>query len=355
MSEGDSRPRAFSGPYASGVVLAGLAALMFGATTPLLEKLGRGVGPVGAAGLLYAGAALGSVDPFARKDREARLGRTQLPRLMAVAALGAVIAPIALMWGLSHTGAFGASLLLNLETVFTVLIAWRWFGEPLGARIVAAMGAMMAGAALLVVSAGGASGFGWGAVGIAGATLAWALDNTLTRPLADFDPSAVVRGKGAIGATLSIATALVLGQRWPSIAAGAGLVACGAVGYGLSLRLYLLAQRRVGAARTASVFAVAPFVGAAVAWIGGERPGAVALGPATVLFAVGLYLHLAEQHAHRHQHDALEHEHAHRHDDDHHHHRHDPPFTGAHSHVHRHQAMVHGHPHGPDLHHVHRH
>jgi drug/metabolite transporter (DMT)-like permease len=339
-------------PFAAGVLLASLAAVSFGATTPLLEKLGRGVGPIPAACLLYAGAALGTIG---RRGHEAKVRSSSLGRLLAVAALGAVIAPICLMWGLSHIGAFGASLLLNFETLFTVLLAWRWFGEPIGRRVAAAIALMLGGAALLVVDSGPGGGFGWGAVGIVAATLAWALDNALTRPLADFDPKEVVRYKGALGAAFSLGAALLLRQPWPGGAATAALLACGAVGYGLSLRFYLLAQRRIGAARTASVFALAPFVGASVAWLAGERPGALGWGPATVFFALGIYLHLAEQHAHAHAHEALDHEHAHRHDDGHHHHHHHPAFAGQHSHPHRHESQAHAHPHGPDLHHGHRH
>jgi drug/metabolite transporter (DMT)-like permease len=353
----DSRHEAThtSRPFTGGVLFAALAAACFGVTTPVLEKLGRGVGPIVAAGWLYAGAALGSIHPFARRGREARVERKHLRRLSAVALLGAVTAPVCLIWGLSHTGAFGASLLLNFEAVFTVLLAWRWFHEPVGPRFAAAMALMFAGGVLLVVGGGGVGGFGWGAVGVVAATLAWALDNTLSRPLADLDPSDVVRWKGALGAAVSLALSLLAGQAWPSAGGIAGLLACGAVGYGVSLRCYLMAQRRIGAARTASVFAVAPFIGATTAWLAGERPGALALGPATALFALGMVLHLAEQHAHHHLHESLEHEHAHRHDDGHHQHVHDQPVEGAHSHVHRHEAQAHAHPHGPDLHHGHRH
>ena len=341
-------------PFAGGVAFAALAAACFGVTTPALERLGRGVGPLAAAGWLYAGAALGSI-PFGRRAKDARVERKHVRRLLVVAALGAVTAPVCLLWGLSHTGAFGASLLLNFEAPFTVLLAWRCFHEPIGPRFAAAMALMLAGGVLLVAGGGGAAGFGWGAAGVVAATLAWALDNTLTRPLADLDPSDVVFWKGVLGAAFSLGISLLVRQTWPSAAGIAGFSACGAVGYGISLRCYLLAQRRIGAARTASVFALAPFIGALTAWLAGERPGVLALGPATALFALGIALHVAEKHAHYHVHEALEHEHAHRHDDGHHHHVHDPPVVGTHSHRHRHEAEGHAHPHGPDLHHGHRH
>jgi len=134
-----------------------------------------------------------------------------------------------------------------------------------------------------------------------------------------------------------------------------GLLLVGATGYGLSLRLYLLAQRAFGAARTGSVFAFAPFMGALLAVALGERflSWGVLLGGGLML--LGVLLHLTESHDHVHVHEALVHEHAHVHDDGHHAHVHDPMPDGPHSHVHEHEPVRHAHAHVPDAHHTHRH
>jgi drug/metabolite transporter (DMT)-like permease len=216
--------------------------------------------------------------------------------------------------------------------------------------------AMVCGGALLVVGGREASiTAGWGALAVAAATLAWAGDNVVGRPLADRDPPQVVLAKGALGAALSLAIACALGEPWPRWTAVAALGGCGAVGYGLSLRLYLRAQRVVGAARTGSIFAAAPFLGAAMAWAMGERAGGLATLGAGALCAVGVALHLTESHDHAHRHDAAEHEHAHRHDDGHHTHTHDVLPDREHSHPHRHEPLAHVHAHGSDLHHRHGH
>ncbi|MDE2505436.1 MAG: EamA/RhaT family transporter, partial [Burkholderiales bacterium] len=161
--------------------------------------------------------------------------------------------------------------------------------------------------------------------------------------------------KGALGALATAALALALGEAAPPWRAALALLAIGALGYGLSLRCYLLAQRAFGAARTASVFASAPFIGAVCAWALGDRSGSAWMAGAALLMAAGIALHLAERHEHEHAHDALEHEHAHRHDDGHHEHRHEPMPAGAHSHAHRHAPLRHRHAHVPDPHHAHRH
>ena len=124
---------------------------------------------------------------------------------------------------------------------------------------------------------------------------------------------------------------------------------------GLSLRFYLLAQRAFGAARTGSVLAFAPFIGAALdaAMAFQSMTWLMALGGALML--AGVVLHLTETHRHEHLHEAMEHEHAHAHDDGHHDHLHDPMPSGVHSHLHRHEPTRHERPHVSDAHHAHPH
>jgi drug/metabolite transporter (DMT)-like permease len=305
---------------ARGGVLALASAVAFGVTTPLVQRFGRGVGPFTTAALLYGGAALLSM--HAGPDRtEAPLRTKDMPRVAAVAALGAVAAPVALAWGLQRTSGVTASLLLNLEALFTVVLARILWAEPIGARVGAALVAMTVGGALLVAQ-GSASGLNsrWGVVAVVAATLAWAGDNAAGRPLADRDPTEVVLTKAALGAVASASLACVFHENVPDWSAALALAMCGAGGYGLSLRLYLQAQRIIGAARTGSVFACAPFVGAALAWALGERIGGAATLVAGGLCATGLWLHLTERHEHEHAHGDLVHSHPHGLDAEHRHH-----------------------------------
>jgi drug/metabolite transporter (DMT)-like permease len=348
-------------PAFRGTVLALVSAVAFGVTTPLVQRFGRGVGSFATAALLYGGAAI--VGAATRSKSEARVERAHVARIVAVAIAGAGIAPALLAWGLGRTSGTTASLMLNLEAVFTVVLAKALWSEHVGRRVAIAVSLLAVGGALLVVdrarASEGASGAvlaasTWGLAAIAGAALAWALDNALARPLSALDPSAIVASKGAIGAALSALVALVLREPWPGVGPMLGLVLVGATGYGMSLRLYLRAQRELGAGRTASVFASAPFCGAALAWALGEPAGVFAAAGAG-LMVVGLVLHLTEHHGHAHVHEPVEHEHAHRHDDGHHDHAHDPMPEGEHTHPHRHPRLEHDHPHVPDLHHAHDH
>jgi drug/metabolite transporter (DMT)-like permease len=307
-------------PIAAGGLLAFASALAFGATTPLVQRFGRGVGPFTTAALLYGGAALLSM--HAGPDRaESPLRTRDVPRLAAVASLGAVAAPVAFAWGLQRTSGVTASLLLNLEALFTVVLARILWSEPIGARVGGALMAMTAAGALLVAQ-GSESGVDsrWGVVAVMVATLAWAGDNAVGRPLADRDPTQVVLAKSALGAVASASLAGAFHEAPPEWPAALALAACGAGGYGASLRLYLRAQRSIGAARTGSVFACAPFVGAALAWALGERIGGIVTLAAGALCVLGLWLHLTEKHDHVHSHGDLVHSHPHGLDADHRHH-----------------------------------
>jgi drug/metabolite transporter (DMT)-like permease len=341
-----------------GVALAALAALLFGATTPLIKAAAGATGPVVVGALLYLGAGLESwlavLLARARGRAPAVAPRGVRWRLVLVALVGASAAPALLVAGLARTDAATASLLLALEAPFTLLLARAFLGEHLGRRVIIAAALIFAAAALLAAPRG-APAEALGAALVAAATLAWATDNLLSRALADHDPVAVVAWKGLLGAAASTATALALAEAPPHLETAAALVALGAVGYGVSLQLYLRAQSLVGAARTASVFAAGPFVGATLALAAGAPWPGPRLVIAAAFIATGVWLHLSERHAHAHAHEAVEHEHMHTHDDLHHTHAHDPMPSVAHSHVHRHDALTHEHEHGEDLHHRHRH
>ncbi len=343
-------------PALRGGLLALVAALLFGVSTPLVQKFGLGLGAFSTAALLYAGAAAVGLLSRQHTEREARLRRTDLPRLLAMAGFGAVIGPVALAWGLQHTSGTSASLMLTLEALFTAVLAWRLYRETMDGRVWTAMALLLAGGMVLVIDqgrTGGAQLFGLLAVLLA--TAAWGVDNTLSRALAERDPGQVVMVKAVLGASATSLLALVFGEPMPSTSAALALFAIGATGYGLSLRLYLLAQRAFGAARTGSVFAFAPFIGAAFAVVLGDRSASGLMALGGVLMLAGMVLHLAESHAHEHEHEAHEHEHAHRHDDGHHDHVHDNMPTGSHSHLHLHSPVRHAHSHVPDAHHGHWH
>lgn len=347
-------------PMQNGILLALSSAVLFGASAPLAKLMLGTVDPWMMAGLLYLGAGLGlaainmSRNLLGIPAIEAPLRRHDMLWLAAVIVAGGVLGPLFLMFGLARTSAASGSLLLNLEGLATMGIAWVVFRENVDRRLLFGAFAILAGAALL--SWQGKASLDLGAALIALSCICWGIDNNLTRKLSSADPLQIAMLKGLVAGAVNTILAMSQGALVP---AGGIIVAAGVVGffsYGISLALYVLALRHLGAARTGAYFSLAPFIGALLALPLLGEALTVRLGVAGGMMAVGLWLHLTERHEHEHAHEAMEHEHQHVHDE-HHQHAHGPgdPPGEPHSHPHRHEPLIHKHPHYPDLHHRHRH
>ena len=333
-----------------------LSAALFGASTPFAKTLVREVEPLVLAGLLYLGSGVGLAIWRGMRPRAAGpLGAGDWPWLGAAILSGGVAAPALFMFGLSSIDGAAASLLLNFEAVFTALLAWIVFRENFDRRIFLGMAAIVTGGVIL--SWGGAPGGGLGgALLVGGACLCWALDNNLTRRVSGGDPVSLAALKGLAAGSVNLGLALMQGAALPQPGVAAMASVLGLLGYGVSLVLFILALRDLGAARTGAYFSVAPFFGAALALLLlGERAGP-AFWLAAGLMAIGVWLHVTERHEHEHIHEPLVHTHEHTHDE-HHKHSHEAAWDGAepHTHAHRHSALRHRHPHYPDLHHRHTH
>lgn len=353
----------------TGPTTAILAAVLFGVSTPLAKLLVHDLSPWMLAGLLYLGSGIGlglvrlvrglATSPM-RSERSIR--GTEWLWLFGAVFAGGVAGPVLLMSGLTATPASTASLLLNLEGVFTALLAWFVFREGFDRRLVAGMVAIVAGAAVLSwggpldIASGWASGWagGWGPAAVAAACLMWAVDNNLTRKVSLADPMHIATIKGLVAGSVNVGIALALGDGLPAVPTMAAAMLVGLLGYGVSLVLFVVALRHIGTARTGAYFSTAPFVGgiASLAMFG--EPVTAGMAAAAVLMGIGVWLHLTEDHDHEHVHEEIEHDHPHVHDD-HHRHHHDGPVTEPHSHRHRHARLRHRHAHFPDAHHVHTH
>ncbi|RBP13174.1 drug/metabolite transporter (DMT)-like permease [Roseiarcus fermentans] len=343
-------------PLWPGVPLALGSAVLFGAAAPFSKSLSGALDPFMLAGLLYLGAGLGLLGlrllPFPRA-REAELQRRDWPWLAAAIAAGGVAGPVLLMAGLARTSASNGALLLNLEGLATVGLAWVVFKENVDLRVLIGAFAILCGAALLAWGGDGAA-LDLGALLVAGASLAWGIDNNLTRKISAADPATIAIWKGCAAGSVNVGIALAAGSSLPPASKAIEAALVGFFCVGVSLVLFILALRQLGAARTGAYYSLAPFVGAALSIVALGEPLTAQLLVAGVLMGIGLWLHLIERHEHEHVHEAMEHNHVHTHDV-HHQHGHGGPVEEPHSHVHRHARVSHAHVHYPDLHHRHRH
>ena len=343
----------------SAIASALLAACLFGASIPAAKVLAGEMSALWLAGLLYAGSGAGLTLWLVTRGivPGAQLGRTDIPWLAGAVLCGGVLGPVLLMLGLAATSATAGALLLNLEGVFTALLAWFVFRENFDRRIALGMGLIVAGGVLLSFAPDESQDIASiGALTIAVACLAWAVDNNLTRRISSGDPVQIAAIKGIAAGAANLALAAASGAAWPGVANAAAAAGVGLLGYGVSLALFVVALRELGAARTGAYFSTAPFVGVVIAvFVLGEIPSAL-FWVAALFMGAGVWLHVTERHEHMHAHEPMEHAHSHVHDE-HHAHEHEFDWDGSepHAHAHRHGRLVHGHPHYPDIHHRHGH
>jgi drug/metabolite transporter (DMT)-like permease len=298
-------------------VLAALgAAALFGASTPFAKQFVGDMSAMLLAGLLYLGSGVGLTGLRLLRDRgwhRPGLARTEWPWLLGAIACGGVAGPTLLMLGLARMSAASASLLLNLESVLTALLAWIVFKENTDRRVILGMLLIVLGG--LVLSWPGAQtrvvDGGLGAALIALACLCWALDNNLTRHVSNSDALFIAGLKGWVAAMVNIGLALVMGQTLPPWAVAGPVLLIGFLGYGVSLTLFVVALRGLGSARTGAYFGAAPFMGAAIAIGVFHEATSLWLWGAGLLMVWGLWLHLTERHEHPHWHGNLQHSHAH--------------------------------------------
>jgi drug/metabolite transporter (DMT)-like permease len=341
------------------ILYAILAALLFGLNIPVSKILIQTIPPLMMASLLYLGAGSGMLVVYLAKQaiapdtKEAGLSPKDMPFIIMMVVLD-IAAPVFLMLGLRLTGAGNAALIGNFEMAATSVIALIVFRETIGKRLWIAIGFITFASMMLTITDSGTHPFSFGSVFVLIACVCWGFENNCTRKLSIRDPLQVViiKGFGSGFGSLIIALAcqsVIFSPGHIFFALGLGFIS-----YGLSLFFYVLAQRHLGAARTSSYFALAPFIGVALSFILLKEPITMIFIISLVVMAAGVFLVIFEHHTHRHLHKKTSHDHRHGHLDGHHNHTHTPQTTNEHSHPHFHDRQEHDHPHTPDLHHRHK-
>jgi drug/metabolite transporter (DMT)-like permease len=269
--------------------------------------------------------------------------------LLVAVAVGGGLAPVLLVLALDRTPAGQVSLFLNLELVATTVIARLFLREHIGRRAAAGIVLVVLGGVILAGTSDG--GIAAGALLVAAACVCWGVDNAITASLDSYSPSQITLAKGLIAGSVNLFIGSMLAGV-PGLGSILAALAIGAFGYGLSITMWITGARLVGAARGQAIFALAPFIGALLAWPINDDP----LSRTTIIaFAVslaGVLVIGSAHHRHLHAHAVIEH--AHPIDDD------DPHHQGGAVEVlsgqrHRHLPLRHEHEHLPDIHHRHTH
>lgn len=250
-----------------GILLAILAAALYAINAPFSKVLLEYVPSTMMAGILYIGAGIGmgAVSLFRKngKTEDKKFTKKELPYVAAMILLD-VAAPISLLFGLDRTVAANASLLNNFEIVATALIAFFAFREKISPRLWLGIVFVTLSCAVLSFEDISAFRFSIGSFFILLACVFWGIENNCTRVLSGKDPLVIVLLKGIFSGGTSLAIALLLGERAENFWSVFAVLAVGFFAYGMSIFVYVYAQRILGAARTSAYYAAAPFMGAAI-------------------------------------------------------------------------------------------
>src|SRR5262249_11781588 len=189
------------GRYTLGAVTGLASAALFGISAPGAKLLLPAISPWLLAGLLYLGAGIGlSIVRLAKHlitspSDENNLRREDLPRIVTIVIAGGALGPTLMLIGLTHVPGVVGSLLLNLEAVFTMLIAVLVYRERLGRYETFVAILVIAGAIVVSYQPTRLQFDLVGALAIAGACLCWAVDNNLTRTISFRNPVQIVQVK----------------------------------------------------------------------------------------------------------------------------------------------------------------
>lgn len=283
------------------VLLVLLAGTLFGLCVPFSKALIGDIEPIMMAGLLYAGATLGTGTWFlfrrvaTKTQTRSRMDRSEKIYLAGSTLTGAILAPILLMVGLKWTAGSDASLLLNLEGVMTAVIAVAFFHDKGGRRLWLALAAMTVASTVLSYAPGGGFG-GNGALLIVLSMLCWGIDNNFMQRISHLDPVKLSTIRSGIAATFSLTLAFILYGGHDLNAAIAYAMIIGAVSYGLSNVLFFVGLRHLGSSRTGTFFSVGPYAAAMAAIPLLGEPITVQLVVAGALMLVGTLLLTNEKH-----------------------------------------------------------
>lgn len=254
------------------IVWAILAAGLYAVSSPVSKILLQKIQPTMMAALLYLGAGIGMLilgffqKKVGRESDEQHLTKHELPYTIGMVVLD-IAAPICLMVGLNMTSAANASLLNNFEIVATSLIALLIFKERISVRLWVAIGLVTISSMILSVEDVNSISFSFGSVFVLLACVCWGFENNCTRMLSNKNPLEIVVIKGFGSGLGSLIIALMLGEGTDDLYYIVTALLLGFVAYGLSIFFYVYAQRELGAAKTSTYYALAPFIGVALSLI----------------------------------------------------------------------------------------
>lgn len=338
------------------IIIALISAILFGVSTPLSKYLLSYFNEFQLAGLLYIGAAFGTLPSIILKWKTEPLkvvDKKNTQYIFGSIGFGGILGSVFLLFGLGFSQASSVSLWLNLELVATAILGVIFFKDHLDKKTWIGIIITLCAGVLLTYYEGNSGLIA--IVFISLACICWGLDNHFTALIDGINANQITFIKGVIAGFVNLMIGTAIGGSLPQYQIILGAVVLGVFAYGISIVLYIKSAQHLGATRSQVIFSSAPFFGFLSSWlILSENIGIIQIISA-LLMGIAIWIIIKSSHNHRHFHDELMHIHLHTHDDEHHNHEHSGKANLRHSHKHKHDKTKHDHPHFPDLHHRHDH
>lgn len=275
------------------IIYAILAAVLYAISSPFSKLLLMEIPSTMMASLLYLGAGIGIafvayIQKRLSNHKELPLTKKEIPYTIGMVILD-IAAPIFLMIGLTMTTAANASLLNNFEIVATSIIALCIYKERISKRLWLAIILVTVSSIILSVQDLSSFSFSIGSIFILLACVCWGFENNCTRMLSSKNPLQIVIIKGFFSGLGSLLIALFLGERTNNVLYITLALILGFVAYGLSIFFYIHAQRNLGAAKTSTYYAIAPFIGSILSLIIFKEIPTLSFIIAVVIMTIGTY------------------------------------------------------------------
>ncbi|MDE6797468.1 MAG: DMT family transporter [Ruminococcus sp.] len=320
-----------------------MAAVFYAVNTPISKILLNDIPVKFMASFLYIGAGIGVgimyLFHWKKEDKKERLVKSDLPYTIGMILLD-IFAPIFMMAGIKLGTASNASLLGNFEILATSIIALCIFKEKVSKMLWVAMGFITFSSIILSFEGTGSFQFSYGSLFVILATICWGLENNCTRKISEKSTYQIVVLKGIFSGIGSFIIAEVTGEKLPPVRLIITAMILGYVAYGLSIFMYIKAQRTIWATKTSAYYSLAPFIGAFLSFVFVGEKLSISYLIALVIMLIGTafvvldtlmknHIHV-HSHVITHEHNGVKHEHIFEHS---HFHKH---FTDEIYHSHKH-------------------
>ena len=255
------------------VLFAILSAVLCSISTPFSKSVMGMIGPSFLAGFLYTGAGLGMgiiyLFNFKKEKKEERLEKKDLPYLIALLFCD-IFAAVFTMFGIANCAAANAALLSNMEIVVTAVVALIFFKEKISPKLWFGIFLILAASVLLSVKPGQEGqllSFSVGSIYIIIATICWGLENNFSKMISGKSNYQISTIKGLTTGVGSFVIGLCLHEKISNPIVIPIAMVVGFLAYGVSIFVYLRAQKGIGAAKTSAFFAISPFIAAFLSFI----------------------------------------------------------------------------------------